>query len=105
MEQLVARQAHNLEVARSNPASATTGTQAYAWVLFVWCILLLPFITLRYIQKRSANQNGPRFFFLFHLGEYFLVVLVCCLDTVLDTSVPRTYRLLDAVLGVVVLLN
>ena len=102
---MVARQAHNLEVARSNPASATTGTQAFAWVLFCMVHSSLAIFTLRYIQKRSANQNGPRFFFLFHLGEYFLVVLVCCLDTVLDTSVPRTYRLLDAVLGVVVLLN
>ena len=35
MEQLVARQAHNLEVARSNPASATSEAQAYAWAFFL----------------------------------------------------------------------
>ena len=46
VEQLVARQAHNLEVARSNPASATK-------------------------QKRSANQLIRAFFIrdpLFHLS-------------------------------------
>ena len=31
VEQLVARQAHNLEVARSNPASATMATQRVAF--------------------------------------------------------------------------
>ncbi len=34
MEQLVARQAHNLEVARSNPASATIAAQEAAFFLF-----------------------------------------------------------------------
>ena len=35
VEQLVARQAHNLEVARSNPASATSEAQANAWASFL----------------------------------------------------------------------
>ena len=34
MEQLVARQAHNLEVARSNPASATIAAFEAAFFLF-----------------------------------------------------------------------
>ena len=35
VEQLVARQAHNLEVACSSPASATTA--AFYGLLFLWC--------------------------------------------------------------------
>ena len=34
MEQLVARQAHNLEVARSNPASATKEGCKLKWLAF-----------------------------------------------------------------------
>jgi hypothetical protein len=53
----------------------------------VW-ILPVVFVLLPIYKKRSADLSGFALPFLFHLGEYFLVVLVRCLDTVLYTSVP-----------------
>ena len=53
MEQLVARQAHNLEVARSNPASATIkGMQAERLAFFV----LMPKKTS--VKKQNIRSSG-----------------------------------------------
>ena len=51
VEQLVARQAHNLEVARSNPASATLKQPKR----------LLLFFSIVY-KKVTRTKIGPRFF-------------------------------------------
>ena len=48
VEQLVAHQAHNLEVARSNPASATMATYG------------LPFLLLRQNPSRANNKISDR---------------------------------------------
>ena len=52
VEQLVARQAHNLEVARSNPASATTKKMQ----AITACIFLL----LRQNPSRAKNKISDR---------------------------------------------
>ena len=84
--QLVARQAHNLEVARSNPASATKREE-------------------RGDETRKREPIGSCFLVSFHLGQYFPVVPVGGLDAVLNTAVPQSNRLFDVVFGVVVLLD
>ena len=57
VEQLVARQAHNLEVARSNPASATTEAQTRRLGFFVF---------VRYDSRVrptvGSSCSGKRFF-------------------------------------------
>ena len=120
MEQLVARQAHNLEVARSNPASATfeRGCKLKGLHFFVSPSLLLS-------KKQNIRSSGfildnriislansfvvqtiaKSYVSLLHLGEHLLVITVggsCC---VLHTTVPQSDRFLDAVFGVVVLLD
>ena len=86
VEQLVARQAHNLEVARSNPASATKREE-------------------RGDETRKRGPIGSCFLVSFHLGQYFPVVPVGGLDAVLNTTVPKSDSLLDVVFGVIVLLD
>ena len=114
VEQLVARQAHNLEVARSNPASATTiqkqvpkglaflgsvrkNIRSSGFILDNRIISLANSFVVQTIAKSHVS--------LLHLGEHLLVITVggsCC---VLHTTVPQSDRLLDIVFGVVVLLD
>ena len=44
VEQLVARQAHNLEVARSNPASATKKEARTEWLALFLSVLQIVFV-------------------------------------------------------------
>ena len=61
MEQLVARQAHNLEVACSSPASATTKDVMYC---LHYVFLFMPFL---YKTKISAPQKVTKH--LYNLNE------------------------------------
>ena len=118
MEQLVARQAHNLEVARSNPASATIEEMQAERLAFFMSLCL-------YVIKQNIRSSGfildnriislaNSFVFqtiaksyasLLHLGKHLLVITVGGLCRVLHAPVPQSDRFLDAVFGVVVLLD
>ena len=50
MEQLVARQAHNLEVARSNPASATKREALAKW------LALLTFLSALLLRRTLVDE-------------------------------------------------
>ena len=58
MEQLVARQAHNLEVARSNPASATIAAQEAAFFFFKTLAIKEQAITLILKKQRKDDETG-----------------------------------------------
>ena len=118
MEQLVARQAHNLEVARSNPASATIEEMQAERLAFFMSLCL-------YVIKQNIRSSGfildnriislaNSFVFqtiakshmsLFHLSQHLPVIAVGRLDLVIHAPVPQSDRFLDVVLGVVVLLD
>ena len=124
VEQLVARQAHNLEVARSNPASATMderGVFASLKGLAFFCVCHLVMLGHKKIQSPGfihdnriciSLANSIRFknacevtMFSFHLCEHLLVISVgrfCC---VLNAAVPEANGLLNVVFRVIVLLD
>ena len=64
VEQLVARQAHNLEVARSNPASATTEARRDSGFV---C-----FFDTSVVNTRKREPIGSRFLVHFILASTFL---------------------------------
>ena len=104
VEQLVARQAHNLEVARSNPASATTKARMLGLFSYRYAKSMLIRSILRNRKKREplgihasliSLANSIRFknacevsLLSFHLCQYLLVIAVCGLQCVLNAPIP-----------------
>ena len=97
VEQLVARQAHNLEVARSNPASATTiQKQVPKGLAFLGSVrknirssgFILDNRIISLANSFVVQTIAKSYVSLLHSGEHLFVITVGGSCTVLDTPVP-----------------
>ena len=105
VEQLVARQAHNLEVARSNPASATKEGKCKLTGLHLFFALSRK---INPIAKPPILTIGFLWFInrsLLHFVHNLPIILVCCSNAVFKTSIPGADSFLDAIFWVMILLN